>query len=144
MVLLFDAKQNAGCSPDIKQKGAGDVPIPDEINQVAAIGPGGLIGWLAAVAMGGVFAFRKIWHSDRIMTANTNGAVDTIQRLYDLLDKERANNARLQELLQEANERTDQANRERNEVIRELGDIKAQLAALQAEVRMLRGVHDGQ
>lgn len=118
--------------------GDGSVPTPEDLQQVASMGTAGWIGWLAAVALGGVTAFRRIWHSDRLASANTSGAVNTIQRLYDLLDKERANNARLQELLAEANERTDQANRERNEVIRELGDIKAQLAELQAEVRMLR------
>lgn len=114
------------------------MPTPEEITRITEMGAAGWIGWIAAMAFGGLVAFRRIWHSDKVMSANAAGMVDTVQRLYDLLDKERTDKARLQELLAEANERTDQANRERNEVIRELGDIKAQLAALQAEVRMLR------
>lgn len=114
------------------------MPTPDEMGKIAEMGAAGWVGWIVAMSFGGLAAFRKLWHSDRVMSANTKGAVDTIQRLYDLLDKERANNARLQELLAEANERTDQANRERNLLVREIGEVKAQLAELQAEVRMLR------
>lgn len=109
--------------------------MPEEI---AHLGASGWIGYVVAAVFGVLFAFRRIWHADLVSGANSKGAVDTIQRLYDLLDKERANNGMLQQLLSEANERTDRANAERNEVVRELGDIKAQLAALQAEVRMLR------
>lgn len=109
--------------------------LPEEIAQ---LGAGGWIGWVVAVLFGGVMAFRRIWHADLVAGANAKGAVDTIQRLYDLLDKERSNNAHLQKLLDEANDRTDRANAERNVLLREMGEIKAQLAALQAEVRMLR------
>src|SRR5690625_2157522 len=112
--------------------------IPEDFDQLAAMGSAGWIGWVAAVVAGGILAFRRIWHSDRVAGANASSTVDTIQRLYDLLDRERSNAARLQKLLAEANERTDQANRERNEGVRELGEIKAQLASLQAEVRMLK------
>jgi|GEM_PF-6332962 len=111
--------------------------LPDEIAQ---LGAGGWLGFAAAVVTGGAFAIRRIWHADMVRGADSKGAVDTIQRLYDLLDKERANNASLQVLLTDANQRTDRANEERNALVREMGEIKAQLAALQAEVRMLREV----
>lgn len=113
--------------------------LPDEIAQM---GTGGWLGWAAAVVTGGAFAIRRIWHADLVSGANSKGAVDTIMRLSELLDKERAHNASLQVLLTEANQRTDRANEERNQLIREMGEIKAQLAALQAEVRMLREVKD--
>lgn len=114
------------------------MPIPDEVNQVAQLGVGGWIGWMIAVLLGAVAAFRRIWHNDKIMGANATGTVDTIQRLYDLLDRERADKARLQQLLAEANERTDRAYEERNLLVRELGELKAEVAALKAEVRVLR------
>lgn len=116
----------------------GMMPIPDEVNQVAQLGVGGWIGWMIAVLLGAVAAFRRIWHNDKIMGANATGTVDTIQRLYDLLDRERADKARLQQLLAEANERTDRAYEERNLLVRELGELKAEVAALKAEVRVLR------
>lgn len=109
--------------------------LPDEFAQMGA---SGWLGWAAAVITAGAFTIRRIWHADLVSGANSKGAVDTIMRLSELLDKERAHNASLQVLLTEANQRTDRANEERNQLIREMGEIKAQLAALQAEVRMLR------
>src|SRR5690606_32296809 len=108
---------------------------PEHLSQIEA---GGWLGWAVAAVVSGAFAFRRIWHADLVRGANSQGTVDTIQRLYDLLDKERAHNAQLQKLLAEANERTDRANAERNALVRELAEIKAQLGALETEVRMLR------
>lgn len=109
--------------------------LPQEI---ATLSGSGLVGWLVAALVGGVVAARRIWHADIVSGANSKGAVDTIQRLYDLLDAERRDKAALNLLLSEANGRADRANHERNDAIREIGEIKSQLATLQAEVRMLR------
>lgn len=111
------------------------IQVPEEIAKMAG---GGWAGWLVAAVFGCVMAFRRIWHADLVSGANSKGAVDTIQRLYDLLDAERRDKAALHQLLSEATGRADKANHERNEAIREIGDIKSQLATLQAEVRMLR------
>lgn len=111
------------------------MPTADEI---AAMAGGGWVGWLVATVFAAAFAFRRLWHADLVSGANSKGAVDTIQRLYDLLDAERKDKAALHILLSEANGRADKANHERNEAIREIGDIKSQLATLQTEVRMLR------
>lgn len=102
--------------------------LPDEIAQ---LGAGGWLGWLVAAVTGGAFAIRRIWHADLVSGANSKAAVDTIQRLYDLLDRERENNGRLEKALVDANQ-------ERIKVVRELGEMRAELEALRTEVRMLR------
>lgn len=116
------------------------VELPEGI---ATLGGGGWLGWVITVIGGAAYAFRRLWHADLVSGANSKGAVDTIQRLYDLLDAERRDKASLHVLLSEANLRVDSANSERNAAIREIGEIKSQLAALQAEVRMLREERSG-
>lgn len=111
------------------------MPTAEEITAIAS---GGWAGWIVAAVFFGKFALRRFLHGEAVFGANSKGAVDTIQRLYDLLDAERRDKAALHVLLSEEKLRTDKANHERNEAIREIGEIKSQLASLQAEVRMLR------
>lgn len=109
------------------------------LQEIETLGFGGWVGWVTAALTGGIMAFRHFRRADIISGANTEVTVNAIQRLYDLLDRERLEKAGLQTLLKEANERTDIANKELNTAIKEMGEIRAELAELRYEVRMLRG-----
>lgn len=52
------------------------MPTPEEMGQMASMGAAGWLGWLTAMAFGGLVAFRRIWHNDRVMSANSAGMVD--------------------------------------------------------------------
>lgn len=109
--------------------------LPEDL---IALGGGGWIGVIVAAIFGGVYAFRRIYHQDKVSGASASASVDVIKRMYDLLDLERRNLAATQALLAQAIERADIANRERNEMTLEVGKLRQEIAELRMEVRMLR------
>lgn len=117
----------------MKLKGAAMLP-----EDLIALGGGGWIGVVVAAIFGGIYAFRRIYHQDKVSGANASASVDVIKRMYDLLDLERSNLATTQALLAQANERADAANRERIEMVLEVGKLRQEIAELRTEVRMLR------
>lgn len=133
--------------------------LPPEIKETMSNSNGFWIGFIAALLTGGYYGIRRIIRGDKISGADTRAALNSYQRLYDLLDAERKEKVETQarylsyitelhKLLDEANQRAEKANRvadvcirDKNELLRDLREVEARIRELEAENRIMREVY---
>lgn len=108
------------------------------MDEIARLGDGGVVGVASIVVAVGFYAFRKLYHSDRVAGTNASAAVDALKKMRDLLDYERDNARGLAVQLQASYVRIEELSQERNTLILEIGSMNGRLQALEHEVRMLR------
>jgi len=109
---------------------------PEDWQQLGAAG--GVLGGIATAIASAVWAFRKVWRSDKVDQAQAAGAVGSFDQLYKLLDDKDDTIREQREALRLANQRADDAFEKRNEAVKEQGAQQVRVETLTDQVRLLR------